>query len=892
MSKFMKSTSKDGDDDAGDFYAGSAFVYLPPAADDELEEVADEGSDEEPLAMEDVVHEEMKKDDDGKTCILDILDTAGQEEYSSIRELYVRSGGGFLIVYDVTRPDTLNDASDIYEWACRVKDLPRVPAVLCGNKDDLDDDRKVTREAGEALAKKHGMPFFETSAKVLHNVDEAFQELVRQMPRYGLDYKLAVLGSGGVGKSSLTCRFVCDEFCENYDPTIEDSYRKRVVVEDIPKERVAERPSKANKGRMANLFSAGPSRNRQQNLNKARSNVAPSSKRRSFLGKLFNKTSKAPATPSSDGFGEDLPVTQQEPPSAQAPPLLPRKKNKVRKTQMANANVIALRLGALSDDSRITTGDPVYCNNCPAILSAISQVKEEHKWKCEFCGHENQPDIDDAEIPALPSNDYVVFAPPKKEERGEEKKKDDEPDLKDTGLLIYCIDISSSMAMNISMPELQSEWRNQQGRDSSGNIATRLDCVKQATLRQIERLQIERPNKRVALVTFESQVKILGDGRASQVVQANQHNLEETAECGKRIMRDLAIRPLKDSYGSVTKTVSELTVSGCTALGPALATSVGMAEGYPAAEVILCTDGEPNTGMGSLGGAEPDSGFYEMIGEYALRNETKISVIALDGAECNLQYISIAASMTGGTVNILNPSELTREIRFLSQNPVIATDVTAKIILHPTLCFDDPNIKEVTTILDKKIGNANKTTDLTYAFKAHPTTRPVEQLTAIPFQIQIRYTKPDGMKCLRVICHSIPITNDRKIMEENVNVAITGLAAVHRSAALGKEGKYREGRENLLATERMMRRGAKSDRQVEEHFGFVAENVDIDEELRNNIFRKEKTCSDSTAKVFQQKQSRMNVGQMQAAMSKGKYNRMNRTTDNQNLRDQYYDYKS
>lgn len=50
--------------------------------------------------------------------------------------------------------------------------------------------------------------------------------------------QVVVLGSGGVGKSAITVRFMSNMFVDNYDPTIEDSYRKQIVVEGIPKDRI------------------------------------------------------------------------------------------------------------------------------------------------------------------------------------------------------------------------------------------------------------------------------------------------------------------------------------------------------------------------------------------------------------------------------------------------------------------------------------------------------------------------------------------------------------------------------------------------------------------------------------------------------------------------------
>ena len=107
--------------------------------------------------------------------------------------------------------------------------------ILVGNKKDLDMGRVITYAEGKALADKLGIPFMETSAKTGHNVTEAFHELVRITPREGVDYKVVILGSGGVGKSALCIQYVQGHFVDQYDPTIEDSYRKQVVISGLTK---------------------------------------------------------------------------------------------------------------------------------------------------------------------------------------------------------------------------------------------------------------------------------------------------------------------------------------------------------------------------------------------------------------------------------------------------------------------------------------------------------------------------------------------------------------------------------------------------------------------------------------------------------------------------------
>ncbi|UJR20888.1 hypothetical protein I4U23_023997 [Adineta vaga] len=123
---------------------------------------------------------------DGERYSLEILDTAGTEEFSAMRDLYVKSGHGFVLVYSITSQATFNDLDDFYERIYRIKDaeiygLP--PLILVGNKSDLEDERVVGRQTGQELGRRWKCNFLETSAKNLSNVNEIFYDLVRQINR-------------------------------------------------------------------------------------------------------------------------------------------------------------------------------------------------------------------------------------------------------------------------------------------------------------------------------------------------------------------------------------------------------------------------------------------------------------------------------------------------------------------------------------------------------------------------------------------------------------------------------------------------------------------------------------------------------------------------------------
>ena len=67
---------------------------------------------------------------------------------------------------------------------------------------------------------------------------------------------------------------------------------------------------------------------------------------------------------------------------------------------------------------------------------------------------------------------------------------------------------------------------------------------------------------------------------------------------------------------NLDEAVKGLHTSGCTALGPALSICAGFLSEVPSSEIVLCTDGMPNVGVGSLQGSRQEAGFYRTVSSY------------------------------------------------------------------------------------------------------------------------------------------------------------------------------------------------------------------------------------------------------------------------------------
>ncbi len=110
-----------------------------------------------------------------------IWDTAGQERYHAITSAYYRGAYGAVIVYDITKYESLENVERI--WLKNLNKIVNneIPIMFLGNKIDLESDRVIEKNAGKNMALKYKGAFFETSAKSGENIVKAFEIFIRSI---------------------------------------------------------------------------------------------------------------------------------------------------------------------------------------------------------------------------------------------------------------------------------------------------------------------------------------------------------------------------------------------------------------------------------------------------------------------------------------------------------------------------------------------------------------------------------------------------------------------------------------------------------------------------------------------------------------------------------------
>ena len=117
---------------------------------------------------------------DDRLIKMQIWDTAGHEKFRTITTSYYKSAHAIIILYDITQKASFDH---IRNWITEIDKFGKqgVLKVIVGNKLDMENNRKITKEAAENLALKYGIKLWEVSAKDNTNIEEMFLDTIKTL---------------------------------------------------------------------------------------------------------------------------------------------------------------------------------------------------------------------------------------------------------------------------------------------------------------------------------------------------------------------------------------------------------------------------------------------------------------------------------------------------------------------------------------------------------------------------------------------------------------------------------------------------------------------------------------------------------------------------------------
>lgn len=723
-----------------------------------------------------------------------------------------------MVVYDVTDEASFRNCrrwfQEIDRYSCE-----NVKKILIGAKVDMVNKRVVSTADGEEYARQIDVPFVEVSAKDDLNVNEAVCTLIEKITE---SFDQPIKANSG---------YILDAKREIQQPQEVDSDEESFSDDELD---------------------AG--------MNDLLSKKAKRSKPKSKVQK---------------------------------------KKPGVRHAR-TNVNVFRLAFSQLAEAAPPLTGDPVLCWKCGVLFNSNSvlekipkklppsQIQSIHTappihpkleefaevkldtddgsslWVCEFCGEPNIVNLEPEEIPQTSTVDYELQ--PAKDSSDE-----------NTSNVIFCIDISGSMCVTSEIDQRlklkgmeKREAKNKAisaevgdlgdqylpGQRRGVTMVSRLQCVQSAVQQKIEQIAKDTPNRCVGLVTFSNEVTLIGDCSQEEVVVAGDrlYSWDTLQEIGQSFQ---VKRSISDSKDVILNRLWDLEESGATALGPALQLAIAIAGAKPGSRVILCTDGLANVGLGSLEAADSEvSPYYVELAEQAKLKGVTVSVISLIGAECCLEKLSIVTEQSAGTVQRVDPTGLSGDLEALLDRPVLGYTTMVMIILHRGLQYrgemDDENENRYWLVRD--VGNVTAETELTVSYGFRPKDHfDLSKVDSIPFQVQIAFTRPDGVQMLRIANAKIDLTDDRSQAERNANLNVIGTHAAQRAAKYAKQGNYEQAQMEARAAQRFMVRNEVSKEKVAlwsnqvEQFDHV---VRTERKSNKGIFNKKTNRSDRTVEAL------------------------------------------
>ncbi|XP_021959670.1 GTP-binding protein Rheb-like [Folsomia candida] len=123
----------------------------------------------------------------GQEYLVTLVDTAGQDEFSIFPTQYSMDIHGYVLVYSVTDPRSLQVVQIIHDKLLDMTGSVNVPIVLVGNKKDLQDEREITPEQGRKLANSWKAQFLEASSQNQESVTDIFNTILAHIEQVDME---------------------------------------------------------------------------------------------------------------------------------------------------------------------------------------------------------------------------------------------------------------------------------------------------------------------------------------------------------------------------------------------------------------------------------------------------------------------------------------------------------------------------------------------------------------------------------------------------------------------------------------------------------------------------------------------------------------------------------
>ncbi len=138
-------------------------------------------------------------------CQLEILDTAGQDDYQTMLDTWINSADGFILVYSIDNKESFESTKTRFDRIKILKEDQKFSIIIVGNKCDLEDKRQVSKEEVEKYCKANKIMFLEASALNTINIKESFLCVSRGLLQINFPEKYSNKGNGDGGKKRCFC---------------------------------------------------------------------------------------------------------------------------------------------------------------------------------------------------------------------------------------------------------------------------------------------------------------------------------------------------------------------------------------------------------------------------------------------------------------------------------------------------------------------------------------------------------------------------------------------------------------------------------------------------------------------------------------------------------------